>query len=130
MFTEEVDVYNSAIYNANSEYSYIGDNSADWPKVHGSAKEHNKWFLEGRMYYIGSRYPASGCDLYQDICEFIPGYSSPSETFAANPFYIKREQEGTHGYIFEMAATAYERTGVGFRVNGQSGEVKQIDVET
>ena len=51
MHENQVDVYNSLMCNANSEYSYTSK-ASDYPKTHGSAREHTEWFVEGRMHFV------------------------------------------------------------------------------
>ena len=131
MFTNEVDIYNSMIYNANSKYSYMGNVVSDWTKVHGSAREHNKWFVEGRMYFMGSRYYASGSDLSNDQAQFEPKYVGDGEAFYSNPFLARRTAIGSHGLYWELGVTAYERTGAAFAVGTNTPDYSvEIDVTT
>lgn len=55
MFTKHIDLYNSLQFNANSEYGYTLL-KADYPKSHGSAREHTEWFVNGRMNIMAGRY--------------------------------------------------------------------------
>jgi hypothetical protein len=53
-FTNEVDCYNSVIYNADTAYKYMASGTyADQQKAHGSAKEDLLWWAKGRMYFMG-----------------------------------------------------------------------------
>lgn len=50
MHNNQVDYYNSIIFNANSEYSYT-ENISDYQKSHGAAREQNRYFVEGRLNF-------------------------------------------------------------------------------
>lgn len=50
----EVDAYNSVIYNADTVYKYIASGkTSDQCKAHGSAKEDLLWWGAGRLYFMG-----------------------------------------------------------------------------
>lgn len=131
MFENEIDIFNSIIYNNNSEYSYMDASSSNWPKVHGSAKEHNEWFVEGRMYFIGGEYLSSGSDLTTDTADFAPRYVASTEAFYSNPFYALRRQAGSHGLFYQLGLTAYRRSYSAMRIGSASlGPKATMDVIT
>lgn len=120
MFENEINMYNSIIYNNNSQYSYMDSSSSNWPKVHGSAKEHNEWFVEGRMYFVGGEYLASGSDLTVDTADFSPRFVANSEAFYGDPFFAKRREAGTHGLYYQLGMTAYRRSYSAMRIGSAS----------
>ena len=129
MFENEIDMFNSIIYNNNSEYSYMDNSSSNWPKIHGSAKEHNEWFVEGRMYFIGGEYLASGSDLTVDTADFSPRHVASSEAFYNNPFYARRRQAGSQGLYYQLGLTTYRRSYSAMRIGSASlGPKASMDV--
>lgn len=108
MHTNQVDLYNAMIYNANSEYSYTSI-SSDYQKAHGSAKEHNEWFVRNRAYFKGGEnYVFNGAtsDFSTDNVQFnVSAYSNIPD--AGN----KHWHSGTNGTKrWAIDLTAYERT--------------------
>lgn len=79
MHTNQVNLYNAMIYNANSEYSYTSI-SSDYQKAHGSAKEHNEWFVKGRSYFKGGEnyiFGGAPSDFSTDNVQFnVSAYSN------------------------------------------------------
>ena len=84
MEDNQVDIYNSLMYNANSEYSYT-ENTEDYQKTHGAAKEHTAWFVEGRMHYYTARMGVKGSsneplgDFAEGNAEFNTGTFTASD---------------------------------------------------
>ena len=108
MHTNQVDLYNAMIYNANSEYSYTSI-SSDYQKAHGSAKEHNEWFVKNRAYFKGGEHYVFGgasSDFTTDNVQFnVSAYSNiPDE---GNKYWHTGEN-GTKRWAIDL--TAYERT--------------------
>lgn len=131
MFENEIDMFNSIIYNNNSEYSYMSDRASDWSKVHGSAKEHNEWFVEGRMYFIGGEYLSAGSDLTGDLAIFDPRYVASSESFYNNPFFARRREQGSHGLYYQLGMTAYRRSYSAMRIGSANlGPKATMEVST
>lgn len=108
MHTNQVDLYNAMIYNANSEYSYTSI-SSDYQKAHGSAKEHNEWFVKNRSYFKGGEHYVFGgasSDFTTDNVQFnVSGYANIPD---AGNKYWHSGQNGTKRWAINL--TAYERT--------------------
>lgn len=108
MHENQVDLYNAMIYNANSEYSYTSI-SSDYQKAHGSAKEHNEWFVKNRAYFKGGEHYVFGgasSDFTTDNVQFnVSGYSNIPD---AGNKYWHTGANGTKRWAIDL--TAYERT--------------------
>ena len=126
MHDNQVDIYNAMIYNANSEYSYL-EGESDYQKAHGSAKEHNEWFVEGRMHFMSGM---TFTDI-SDSCDFNGGANDSSESSnniayfnvsdyssldAVNRYYNQKNANDTD-HLWEIVVTAYERTYAALRVD-------------
>jgi len=129
MFDNEVSMFNSFIYNANSKYSYMDDVPSNWPKVHGSAEEHNRWFVEGRLYFKGGEYFSDASDLASDATTFFPQYVGESEAFYTNPFFQKRAEIGPNNLYLQLDVTGYERTYATLRYGRAYENIVQIDTD-
>lgn len=108
MHTNQVDLYNAMIYNANSEYSYTSI-SSDYQKAHGSAKEHNEWFVKNRSYFKGGEnyvFGGASSDFTTDNVQFnVSAYSNIPD---AGNKYWHAGTNGTKRWAIDL--TAYERT--------------------
>lgn len=108
MHTNQVDLYNAMIYNANSEYSYTSI-SSDYQKAHGSAKEHNEWFVRNRSYFKGGEnyvFGGAASDFSTDNVQFnVSAYSNIPD---AGNKYWHTGANGTKRWAIDL--TAYERT--------------------
>jgi hypothetical protein len=108
MHDNQVDLYNAMIYNANSEYSYTSI-SSDYQKAHGSAKEHNEWFVKNRSYFKGGEnyvFGGASSDFTTDNVQFnVSGYSNIPD---AGNKYWHTGANGTKRWAIDL--TAYERT--------------------
>lgn len=143
MHDNQVDIYNAMIYNANSEYSYL-EGESDYQKAHGSAKEHNEWFVEGRMHFM------SGMTFNDtsDACDFNGGVAGGDESTnniayfnvaeysnldAANRYFNQKNQDESD-HLWEILVTGYERTYAALRVDntiqGGNNKTKLIEVTT
>ena len=108
MHDNQVDLYNAMIYNANSEYSYTTI-SSDYQKAHGSAKEHNEWFVKNRCYFKGGEnyvFGGASSDFTTDNVQF--NVSSFANIPDAGNKYWHTGPNGTKRWAIEL--TAYERT--------------------
>ena len=108
MHDNQVDLYNAMIYNANSEYSYTSI-SSDYQKAHGSAKEHNEWFVKNRCYFKGGEnyvFGGASSDFTTDNVQF--NVSSFANIPDAGNKYWHTGPNGTKRWAIEL--TAYERT--------------------
>lgn len=108
MHANQVDLYNAMIYNANSEYSYTSI-SSDYQKAHGSAKEHNEWFVRNRSYFKGGEnyvFGGAASDFSTDNVQFnVSAYSNIPD--AGNKYW----HTGANGIKrWAIDLTAYERT--------------------
>lgn len=110
MHEDQVDIYNSLMYNANSEYSYTSK-ASDYPKTHGSAKEHTEWFVEGRMHFISGQSFSGSRDGQSDffknaaafnLTTFSSAFQAQYPNNAANRGGINKE--------WTLEVTSYERT--------------------
>lgn len=108
MHTNQVDLYNAMIYNANSEYSYTSI-SSDYQKAHGSAKEHNEWFVRNRSYFKGGEnyvFGGAASDFSTDNVQFnVSAYSNIPDD---GNKYWHTGANGTKRWAIDL--TAYERT--------------------
>lgn len=110
MHEDQVDVYNSLMYNANSEYSYTSK-ASDYPKTHGSAREHTEWFVEGRMHFVsgigfvGSRDQQS--DFFKNAAAF--NLTTFSEEFKQQ-YPNNAANRGGVGKEWTLEVKGYERT--------------------
>ena len=108
MHTNQIDLYNAMIYNANSEYSYTSI-SSDYQKAHGSAKEHNEWFIKNRSYFKGGEHYVFGgasSDFTTDNVQFnVSAYSNIPDN---GNKYWHTGANGTKRWAIDL--TAYERT--------------------
>lgn len=108
MHTNQVDLYNAMIYNANSEYSYTSI-SSDYQKAHGSAKEHNEWFVKNRAYFKGGEnyvFGGASSDFTTDNVQFnVSAYSNIPDD---GNKYWHTGANGTKRWAIDL--TAYERT--------------------
>lgn len=108
MHTNQIDLYNAMIYNANSEYSYTSI-SSDYQKAHGSAKEHNEWFVKNRSYFKGGEnyvFGGASSDFTTDNVQFnVSAYSNIPD---AGNKYWHTGANGTKRWAIDL--TAYERT--------------------
>lgn len=107
MHDNQVDLYNAMIYNANSEYSYTSI-SSDYQKAHGSAKEHNEWFVKNRCYFKGGEnyvFGGASSDFTTDNVQF--NVSSFANIPDAGNKYWHTGPNGTKRWAIEL--TAYER---------------------
>ena len=108
MHDNQVDLYNAMIYNANSEYSYTSI-SSDYQKAHGSAKEHNEWFVKNRCYFKGGEnyvFGGASSDFTTDNVQFnVSGFANIPD---AGNKYWHTGANGTKRWAIEL--TAYERT--------------------
>lgn len=108
MHANQVDLYNAMIYNANSEYSYTSI-SSDYQKAHGSAKEHNEWFVKNRCYFKGGAnyvFGGASSDFTTDNVQFnVSGYSNIPDD---GNKYWHTGANGTKRWAIDL--TAYERT--------------------
>lgn len=107
MHDNQVDLYNAMIYNANSEYSYTTI-SSDYQKAHGSAKEHNEWFVKNRCYFKGGEnyvFGGASSDFTTDNVQFnVSGFANIPD---AGNKYWHTGPNGTKRWAIEL--TAYER---------------------
>lgn len=107
MHDNQVDLYNAMIYNANSEYSYTSI-SSDYQKAHGSAKEHNEWFVKNRCYFKGGEnyvFGGASSDFTTDNVQFnVSGFANIPD---AGNKYWHTGPNGTKRWAIEL--TAYER---------------------
>jgi hypothetical protein len=126
METNQVDMYNALIYNANSEYSYT-ENAADYLKTHGSAKEHTRWFIEGRMHFLSGRLSAGSTDVGGD---FIKNDANFSLGNIDSSFYpLNAANQGKDEWAIEVQG--YERTAACLEFGtGGYFPVVEVNVET
>lgn len=110
MHEDQVDIYNSLMYNANSEYSYTSK-ASDYPKTHGSAREHTEWFVEGRMHFVsGQNFSGSRdgqADFFKNAAAF--NLTTFSDEFKAQ-YPNNASNRGGDGKEWTLAVTSYERT--------------------
>lgn len=127
MHTNQVDLYNAMIYNANSEYSYTSI-SSDYQKAHGSAKEHNEWFVKNRAYFKGGEnyvFGGASSDFTTDNVQFnVSGYSNIPD---AGNKYWHTGANGTKRWAIDL--TAYERTYSYLTIGNTLHDGGFIDVE-
>lgn len=118
MHTNQIDVYNSMLFNANSEYSYT-EKAADYEKAHGSAREHNEWFVKGRMYFTaGSTFSDQneGSDFASDMAYFnVTTFANLDERNRQNN---QLNDDGSEKY-WGIDVQAYERTYAYLRVDNR-----------
>lgn len=108
MHENQVDIYNAMQYNVNSEFSYTSGSDAEYAKAHGSAKEHNEWFVNGRMYFSsGNTFNLDdGSDFGKNFTQF--GLTFLDENIDKYN-YINRFGENNDRH-YELNVTAYEKT--------------------
>ena len=127
MHTNQVDLYNAMIYNANSEYSYTSI-SSDYQKAHGSAKEHNEWFVRNRSYFKGGEnyvFGGAASDFSTDNVQFnVSAYSNIPDD--GNKFW-HTGLNGTKRWAIDI--TAYERTYAYLTIGNTLHDGGFIDVE-
>lgn len=127
MHTNQVDLYNAMIYNANSEYSYTSI-SSDYQKAHGSAKEHNEWFVRNRSYFKGGEnyvFGGAASDFSTDNVQFnVSAYSNIPDD--GNKFW-HTGLNGTKRWAIDV--TAYERTYAYLTIGNTLHDGGFIDVE-
>ena len=108
MHENQVDMYNEIQYNANAEYSYT-ESSGDYEKAHGSAREHNEWFVRGRLYFFSGKTftgEQSG-DFGTGMASFnVTTYDNLTEP---NKYYNRYDDNGELK-DWAIDVTAYERT--------------------
>ena len=128
MHENQVDIYNSLQYNANSEYSYTSK-ASDYPKTHGSAKEHTEWFVEGRMHFISGLSFAGDRDSQSDFFKNAAAFNLTTfsdEFQAAYPNnYANR---GGTNQNWQLEITGYERTNASLAY-GASTYFAPVEVE-
>lgn len=130
MEDNQVDIYNSLIYNANSEYSYT-ENAADYQKTHGAAKEHTAWFVEGRMHYYSARQGVKG-NSNEPLGDFAEGNAEfNTATFTASDqvsYPLNYENHGSDDWAIEV--TGYERTAASLGFGASTFfSIKDVDVD-
>ena len=110
MHEDQVDVYNSLMYNENSEYSYTSK-ASDYQKTHGSAKEHTEWFVGGRMHYTSGQNFSGGRDSQSDFFKNAASFNLAtfSQEFIAE-YPNNAANRGGVGKEWTLAVTGYERT--------------------
>ena len=127
MHTNQVDLYNAMIYNANSEYSYTSI-SSDYQKAHGSAKEHNEWFVRNRSYFKGGEnyvFGGAASDFSTDNVQFnVSAYSNIPDD---GNKYWHTGANGTKRWAIDI--TAYERTYAYLTIGNTLHDGGFIDVE-
>lgn len=128
MEDDQIDVYNSLIYNANSEYSYT-EKSADYSKSHGAAKEHTEWFVDGRMYYYSARNSMTSTSN-NPKGDFGNGalahFKLISMTRTADN-ELNFENHGSENW--KITVTGYERTAASLRYGSNNcSAIKDVDV--
>lgn len=127
MHENQVDLYNAMIYNANSEYSYTSI-SSDYQKAHGSAREHNEWFVKNRAYLKGGEhYEHSGAasDFTTDNISFnVSGYSNIVDD---GNKYWHTGANGTKRWAIDI--TAWERAYAYFTIGQTLHDGGFIEVE-
>ena len=126
MHRNQIDLYNAMIYNANSEYSYTSI-SSDYQKAHGSAKEHNEWFIKNRSYFKGGEHYVFGgasSDFTTDNVQFnVSAYSNIPDD---GNKYWHTGANGTKRWAIDL--TAYERTYAYLTIGNTLHEGGFIDV--
>lgn len=126
MHDNQVDLYNAMIYNANSEYSYTSI-SSDYQKAHGSAKEHNEWFVKNRAYFKGGEnyvFNGSASDFTTDNVQF--NVTQLSNIVDAGNKFWHTGVNGTKRWAIDI--TAYERTHAYMTIGNTLHDGKFIDV--
>ena len=127
MHDNQVDLYNAMIYNANSEYSYTSI-SSDYQKAHGSAKEHNEWFVKNRCYFKGGEnyvFGGASSDFTTDNVQFnVSGYSNIPD---AGNKYWHTGANGTKRWAIHL--TAYERAYTYLTIGNTLHDKAFIDVK-
>lgn len=132
MEDNQVNIYNSMMYNANSEYSYTS-NAGDYQKTHGAAKEHTAWFVEGRMHYYSARQGVKNSGVSNtplgDFAEGNAEFNTAAFTASDQLSYpLNYENHGSDSWAIEV--TGYERTAasLGFGAT-QFFSIKDVDVD-
>ena len=130
MEDNQVDIYNSLMYNANSEYSYT-ENAEDYQKTHGAAKEHTAWFVEGRMHYYSARQGVKG-NSNEPLGDFAEGnaeFNTATFTTSDQASYpLNYENHGSDDWAIEV--TGYERTAASLGFGASTFfSIKDVDVD-
>lgn len=128
MHEDQVDIYNSLIYNANSEYSYTSK-ASDYQKTHGSAREHTEWFVEGRMHFISGQNFVGARDQQADFFKNAAAFNLTtfSSEFASQ-YPNNAANRGGTGKEWTLEVTAYERTSASLAY-GASTYYPAVEVE-
>jgi hypothetical protein len=129
METNQVNLYNALIYNANSEYSYTSS-AADYLKTHGSAKEHTRWFIEGRMHFLSGRLSVGSTTVGGDFATNAANFNLAifsNELIAEYP--LNAANRGKDDWAIEVQG--YERTAACLRYGaGGFFPVVEVNVNT
>ena len=127
MHTNQVNVYNAIQYNANSEYSYT-EKASDYQKTHGSAKEHNEWFVNGRMEFLSGRWGKGTSNEPGGV--YTNGVANFNLALLNDEFKTKypnnASQRGKNKWA--ISVTGYQRTTVQLR-EGASTYYPKVDVD-
>lgn len=128
MHENQVDIYNSLQYNANSEYSYTSK-ASDYPKTHGSAREHTEWFVEGRMHFVSGLTFAGDRDSQSDFFKNAAAFNLTtfSEEFQA-AYPNNYANRGGDNQNWQLEITGYERTSASLAY-GASTYFAPVEVE-